>query len=114
MLYSNQEEAVAESYFTFANDIAGILAVTLAATALQFEHPEPFAWFFLFIIVLWAFSKGADYRRIAKRYVARFKGVFGYIALFWKIKIFFIGTMCLTYVGAGVITKNVIYKLSGF
>jgi hypothetical protein len=46
MLYSSQEEAVADSYFSFANDVAGILAISLAATALQFEHPQPFANFF--------------------------------------------------------------------
>ena len=46
MLYSSQEDAIADGYFAFINDVIGILALTLAATSLQFEHAEPFAWTF--------------------------------------------------------------------
>jgi uncharacterized membrane protein len=114
MLYSSQEEAVADSYFSFANDVAGILAISLAATALQFEHPQPFANFFLLIVVIWVLSKRHEYAKVAKSYAARFNGFIGYMRLFWKIKIFFIGIACLAYVGAGLLTKDLIYKVAGF
>lgn len=114
MLYSSPEEAVADSYFAFANDIAGVFAISLAATALQFEHPQPFANFFLLITVLWVLSKRAEYAKIAKSYAARFNGFVGTLRLFWKIKIFLIGTGCLAYIGAGLLTKDFIYKVAGF
>lgn len=114
MLYSSQEESIADTYFSFANDVAGVLAISLAATALQFEHPQPFACFFLFITVLWALSKGSEYLRIKKQYAASFKGFFGTARLFWKLKIFIVGILCLAYVSAGLLTKDLIYKFAGF
>lgn len=43
MFLPDQDEAIASEYFNFSNDVVGVLAIGLAATALQFEHPEPFA-----------------------------------------------------------------------
>lgn len=114
MLYSSHDELVADAYFSFVNDLVGILAISLAATALQFEHPQPFACFFLIITVLWAFSKISEYNRVKKSYAARFKGVSGYIQLFWRLKFFFVGLLCLTYVAVGLLTKDLIYKTWGY
>lgn len=114
MLYSSPEEAIADKYFSFTNDVAGILAISLAATALQFEHPQPFALFFLFITILWAMSKGGEYSKVKKTYAVRFKGISGTLLLFWKVKIFLIGIISLAYVGEGLLTKDVIYRFAGF
>lgn len=114
MLYSSHEESVGNTYFSFVNDLVGILAVSLAATALQFEHPQPFACFFLFIILLWAFSKFGEYKQVRKMYAAQFKGVIGTMLLIWKLKIFFIGLLCLTYVACGILTPKVIYNIWGY
>lgn len=114
MFLPDQDEAIASEYFNFSNDVVGVLAIGLAATALQFEHPEPFAWFFLAVISLWGFSKGAEYRKIVKHYINRYKGFIRSVALFWRVKIFIIGVMLLTGIGLGFITKEIIYAFSGF
>lgn len=116
MLYSSNEDAVVEGYFSFTNDIIGILALTLAATALQFEHPEPFAWFFLLVIILWTFTNTSAqrYKRIAKRYTAQYGGIRGRLQLLSKMIIYAVGVISLYVVAQGVITKAIIYKVAGF
>ncbi len=114
MFLPDQDEAIASEYFNFSNDVVGILAIGFAATALQFEHPEPFAWFFLAVISLWGFSKGSEYRKIVKSYMKRYKGIIRTFTLFWRVKIFLIGVFLLTGIGLGLITKEAIYVLFGF
>lgn len=114
MLYSSEEEQVAANYFTFSNDVIGVLAVSLAATALQFKNPQPFAWFFLAVVLVWSFSKGAEYRKIAKRYTERYQGILGAIALVWKLNIYLVGFTSLFLIGRGVITEAKIYAWCGF
>ena len=111
MLYSSSEELVADNYFSFINDVIGVLSVTLSATAMQFSKPEPFAWIFLFIIVLWSISKGDEYKRIAKRYLEDYKGVFGSVKIFWKMKIYLIGVSMLLSTALGLVNQNVIYTI---
>lgn len=116
MLYASQEDAIAHNYFSFVNDVIGILALTLAATALQFDKPQPFAWSFFIVVFVWVFSKGADsgYRAIARRYAERFKGMLGFVYLGWRLNIFLVGFTSLFLVAAGVITKEGVYHWFGF
>lgn len=114
MFLPDHDEAIASEYFNFSNDVVGVLAIGLAATALQLEHPQPFAWFFLGVISLWGFGKGAEYRKIVKHYINRHKGFFRTIALFWRVKIFMIGVALLTGIGLGFINQKAIYAWSGF
>lgn len=114
MLYFSPEEAVAEKYFSFTNDVAGIFAISLAATALQFEHPQPFAWFFFFITLLWTVSKSGEYAKVRTIYAKRLKGVTGALFLFWRIKIFLIANIFLIWIGSGFLTTAVIYHFVGF
>ena len=113
MLYSSQEDAIADGYFAFINDVIGILALTLAATSLQFEHAEPFAWTFFIVIILWTFSKGKEYKRIAKRYVDMHPGIIGKVRLFWKMKIYLIGVTFLFFTALGKLNLTVIYGTFG-
>lgn len=114
MLLLDHEEAIASEYFNFSNDVIGIFAIGLSAAALQFQHPEPFAWFFLGIISIWGFGKGGRYRKIAKNYVKKHKGFIGTIVLLWRIKIFIIGAFLLTSIGYGLITEEGIYAFLGY
>lgn len=111
MFLPDQDEAIASAYFNFSNDVIGVLAIGLAASALQFDHPEPFAWFFLAIVSLWGFSKGAAYRKIVKAYIVRYKGLIGTAALLWRVKFFMIGVLLLTGIGLSLITEQNIYAL---
>jgi len=113
MFKLSTDEEVAERYFSFVNDVIGILALTLAATALQFEHPEPFAMIFTGVILLWSFSKGGDYRRIGKRYVKRYPGFVGGVLLLWRLNIYIIGVLSLVYVATGFINTKTIYLMFG-
>ena len=114
MIYSSQDEIIADKYFSFANDVIGILALTLAVTSLQFQHPEPFAMIFFVVIMLWTFSKASDYRRIAKRYVSHYRGVIGKLILFWKMNIYLIGVVSLFYVAIGELNTEIIYSLFAY
>ncbi|MFD2015481.1 hypothetical protein ACFSJQ_06055 [Vibrio olivae] len=46
MIHPDEEEHLAEAYFTYVNDVIGLFAIALAATSLQFEQPAPFARLF--------------------------------------------------------------------
>lgn len=109
MLYDSPEEEIADRYFSFANDVIGVLGISLAATALQFENPEPFGAFFFVVLMLWTFTKGSEYRKIAKRYIARYKGFFGSIALMWRLNIYLVGFTSLFSIAMGKLTKTSIY-----
>lgn len=52
MLYSREEDLIADRYFDFVNDVIGVIGVSLAAASLQFEHPEPFAAVFAAVLFL--------------------------------------------------------------
>ena len=112
MLYNSQEEAIAENYFTFVNDVAGILTITLGTTALKFTHPEIFAWFFLAILVAWVSNKGKEYKKISERYLREYKG-FGILSLFWRMNIMIIGIAYITGIALGHITEAKIYVFFG-
>ncbi|MGS0737991.1 hypothetical protein ACVBEG_15905 [Pseudomonas sp. GG8] len=109
MFLNDADEHVARKYFDFSNDVVGVLAMALAATAMQFKHPEPFAWFFLLVIALWGFGAGGDYRRIVERYMLRYRGFWRTLYLFWRVRIFVIGVLVLSGVGLGFISEKSIY-----
>lgn len=113
MIYGSREELVAQSYFSFINDIIGILSMTLAVTALQFKNPQPFAAFFLAVMLLWTFSNTSaiQYKRIASNYLSLFPGIFGAIQLFSKMLIYIIGVVLLFSVAIGLVTEDVVYDL---
>lgn len=114
MLYQSTEEAIADNYFTFANDLVGTISLSLAATALQFDHPKPFAWFFLVALGFWIGSKKTEYRQIADRYTEqRYRGI-RVLALLWRIKIFLIGATLLFVIAMGWLTKENIYRWCGY
>ncbi|MFC4251601.1 hypothetical protein [Sinimarinibacterium flocculans] len=109
VLHGSLEDEIADRYFSFANDVIGVLGVSLAATALQFERPPPFAAIFFAVLFVWTFSKGGEYRRIAKRYVVRYRGFVGMLLLLWRLNIYLTGFALLFLVMSGSLTKEVIY-----
>lgn len=113
MIHNSHGEAVADRYFSFINDIIGILSMTLAVTALQFKHPQPFAWFFLAVMLLWTYSNtnAVQYKRFAKSYLSQYPGVFGAIQLCFKMLIYVIGVVLLFAVAVGFITEDAVYHL---
>ncbi len=113
MLYSNQEEQIIDNYLSFANDAVGILALSLGASALGFEHPQPFATFFLIVVVLWLASKQSQYKHVIKRYFEHYKGL-SIIFILWKIKIYLIGVLFLGGIAMGEITKAGVYAFFGY
>lgn len=113
MIHNSREEAVADRYFNFINDIIGILSMTLAVTALQFKNPQPFAWFFLAVMLLWTYTNASavQYKRLAKSYLSQYPGVFGAIRLYFKILIYVIGVVLLFSVAIGFVTEDAVYHL---
>lgn len=109
MLHDSAEDEVADRYFGFVNDVVGVLALSLAATALQFERPAPFAAIFFAVLFVWTFSRGNEYRRVAKQYSVRYKGFFGTLALMWRLNIYLFGYAALFFVALGELTKESIY-----
>lgn len=114
VLFDSEEDQVADRYFGFVNDVVGVMALSLAATALQFERPAPFAVIFLVSLFVWALSRGGEYRKIAKRYLLRYQGFWGFLMLTWRLIIFLIGFLALIGIMLGVVTKNSIYAALPF
>lgn len=113
MIHNSREEAVADRYFSFTNDIIGILSMTLAVAAIQFRHPQPFAWFFLAVMLLWTYSNASavQYKRFAKSYLSQYPGFFGAIRLYFKMLIYVIGVVLLFAVAIGLVTEDAVYHL---
>jgi hypothetical protein len=114
VLYENPEEEIADKWFGFVNDVVGVLALSFAATALQFDKPAPFAAIFFAILFVWMFSRSGEYRKIAKHYIARYKGLFGTLALMWRLNIYLVGYLALILVATGKITKESVYAVWPF
>lgn len=73
-------------------------------------------------MIVWAFvcskcatpvAKGKDYKRISSRYLSRYQGVLGWIAIANKLKFYLIGMVSLFSVAMGLITKQGVYSLFG-
>ena len=110
MIYDTDEEEQAKRYFDFANDVVGMLAVSLAATALQFERPAPFATIFGAILLLWMVSKRREFGRGLRDHMNRYRGIL-FVLLLWRTKIYLIGFVALWLEALGFLTKERIYAL---
>lgn len=110
MLYQSPQEEIVDRYFTFVNDAVGMLAVTLAATALQFERPAPIATIFAAILLFWTQSKADEYARFAKRFAKSHRGVIGQLILAWRLRFYLLGSLALWSVATGMLTTASIYS----
>lgn len=109
MLHESSQEEIANRYFTFVNDAVGMLAVTLAATALQFEQPAPIATIFAAILLLWTQSKAGEYARFAERFAKSYGGLIGKLILLWRLRIYLLGSLAFWSVAMGMLTTQAIY-----
>jgi hypothetical protein len=111
MIESSYEQKKVESYMLFSNDVLGILALSLGASSLGFEHPMPFASFFLIVILLWLVSKQSP---LTKKHFSRYKTFMDKLQLMWDLKIYLIGCTFLFTIALGITTKEGIYALFGY
>lgn len=113
MIHRSQEEAIATEYFSQANGTVAFLLVSLGYSALQSDHPEPFAWFSLFVSLIWLFSIGGPYRSILKYYLPKNSSMARYISIVWRLKIFIISLGFILAVALGMTTDD-IYLFLGY
>jgi hypothetical protein len=111
MIQSSNEQRTIENYILFSNDILGILALSLGASCLGFKHPQPFAWFFLFVVILWLVSKQSP---LTRKHFNRYKTFMDNLKLIWELKIFLIGSVFLGSIGFGITTQESVYALFGY
>ena len=110
----NQEESkFVKTYIAFANDAVGILALTLAATALNFSHPQPFAILFLVVVVLWLSTRQGENKNLIQEYYEKHKGIKKLLML-WELKIYLIGVCSLAFIAISGISLNEIYTFLGY
>lgn len=114
VVFQSDDERITTEYFDSINDLIGMVALGLGYTALQFEHPIPFAVIALIPALLWLSSKGEAYRRIANHYLPKGTSIWIYIRLAWRIKVCLFGVAFLLGVAAGIIDKPWLYKLFGY
>ncbi|MDH1729553.1 hypothetical protein N5F00_08645 [Pseudomonas chengduensis] len=113
MIQSSPEEAIATQYFSQANGTVAFLLLSLGYTALQFEHPEPFAWLVITISMIWLFSIGGPYRSILNAYLPKGAPASRYIFIIWRLKIFIISLGFALAIALGLNTDG-IYSLLGY
>lgn len=111
MIESSNKPKEIENYILFSNDIIGILALSLGASCLGFKHPQPFAWFFLFVITLWLLSKQSS---LTLNHFNTYKTFKANCRLVWDFKIFIIGYVFLGSIGFGIINQENVYALLGY
>lgn len=113
MIQSSPEEAIATQYFAQANGTVSFLLLSLGYTSLQFDHPEPFAWFAIAISMIWLFAVGGPYRSILKAYLPKGASAARYIFIIWRLKIFVISVGFALTIALGLNTDG-IYSLLGY
>ena len=111
MIQSSPEQKKIESYMLFSNDVLGILSLSLGASCLGFKHPQPFACFFLFVVLLWLVSKQSP---LTRKHFSRYKTFMDNVQLMWDLKIYLIGCMFLGSIALGIATQESIYALLGY
>ncbi|WP_347888303.1 hypothetical protein ABHF54_13105 [Nitrosomonas europaea] len=114
IIFESEEERIASEYFDTINDLIGMVALALAYTALQFEHPKPFAVLALVPTLLWSFSKGAKYKKIVNYYLPKGTPIIVYLRIAWRIKVYVFGVTFLTTIAIGIVDKPFIYKVFGY
>ncbi|MBV5818791.1 hypothetical protein KUT89_28170 [Pseudomonas aeruginosa] len=107
MIHRSPEEAIAAEYFAQANGAVAFLLVSLGYSALQSDHPEPFAWFSLFISLIWLFSIGGPYRSILKYYLPKGASVARHISIAWQLKTFIISLGFVLAVALGMTAGDI-------
>lgn len=113
MIYHSPEEAIAAEYFSQANGAVAFLLISLGYSALQMDHPEPFAWFSLFVSLIWLFSIGGPYRSILKYYLPKGTSVARHISIVWRLKTFIISLGFILAVALGM-TVDDMYLFLGY
>lgn len=111
MIYRSNEDKHAENYVSFSNDLVGIFALSLGASCLGFKHPQPFAWFFLFVSILWLFSKQSP---ITIQHFRRYRTFMDNLRLAWEIKTYLIGLVFLGVIALGYLTQESVYNFFGY
>jgi hypothetical protein len=111
MIQLSREQKTIENYMSFSNDVLGILALSLGASSLGFKHPQPFACFFLFVVLLWLVSKQSP---LTLKHFRRYKTLMDNVQLMWDLKIYLIGCMFLGSIAFGITTQESIYTLLGY
>lgn len=71
ILFQPDEDRIASHYFNAIDDLIGFAVLSLSYTALQFEHPVPFALIAFISAFFYAFSKGKEYKKIAHHYLPK-------------------------------------------
>ncbi len=107
MIERSPEDAIANEYFSKANGTVAFLLVSLGYTALQFEHPKPFAWFAVAISMVWLFSVGSPYRGILDVYLPKGASVSRYILILWRMKVFIVSLLFILAVALGLTVKDI-------
>lgn len=111
MIQSSPEEAIANQYFAQANGTVSFLLLSLGYTSLQFDHPEPFAWFAITMSVIWLFSVGGPYRGILKVYLPKGASAYRHIAIIWRLKIFIVSIGFALAIALGINTDEIYFRL---
>lgn len=113
MIHRSPEEAIANEYFAQANGTVAFLLVSLGYSALQSAHPEPFAWFSLFVSLIWLFSIGGPYRVILKYYLPKGASVARHVSIVWRLKTFIISLGFILAIALGM-TVDDMYLFLGY
>lgn len=111
MITKSYQEKEIQSYMLFSNDVLGILAVSLGASSLGFKYPQPFACFFLIVVLLWLVSKQSP---LTKKHFKRYTTVMDKLQLMWDLKIYLIGCTFLALIAAGQLTQEGVYAFFGY
>ena len=114
ILFQSDEDRIASHYFSEINDLIGFTALGLSYTALQFEHPIPFALIAFISAFFYAFSKGKEYKKIVRHYLPKGTHTIVYLQIFWQLRMFLFGMAFLFSIVLGFITKSGIYNLFGY
>ena len=113
MIRLGRENEIADEYFSQANGTASILLVSLGYTSLQFDQPQPFAVFAMFVSLAWLLSVGGPYRRILRYYLPDNAPPSRYFYIAWRLKIFIVSLAFVLAVALGMTAEN-IYSVLGY
>ncbi|WMS87902.1 hypothetical protein [Pleionea litopenaei] len=111
MLYNSSEEIIAEDYFKFINDTIGFSALGMSLVSIKFQNSSGVATFLFLVLLVWTFSKGKEYQKIANRYLEHMKKRKSMFQVFWNMKFYLLGMATLFSVVVGALSEELVNSL---
>lgn len=111
MIAESYEDQVADEYFQYLNTTLTPMSFGLGAMIISGGFPHQLAWLVISVVLLLAFYKGRDYRKVVESYLPKNSHIVRKFVVTFKVVPFFISAMWLNFIAVELVSKSVLMRL---